>query len=126
MLRGTPSGLQIVFDGRPFGEVAEELWSRFAERADFYRGSSATVIFQESAPAQGEFERFLERTRSYGVAITGLGGIGDAEGLARDCALPFLGAPALGRLTEQARSLDADFAGARGDLARRRARRARA
>jgi septum site-determining protein MinC len=131
MLRGTPDGLELVFDGRPFGETTEELWNRIGERPDFYRGSSALVVFGEALPAAPEFGAFLTRVRDFGIDVRGVRGPSAALSLADAHALAFTEGAAVKstarkakadvvRLPEKARSLDADFAGARADLARRR------
>lgn len=141
MVRGTPEGIELVFDGRPFGETAEELWSRLGERPEFYRGSSALVVLSDTVPPAPEFDAFLARVRDFGIAVRGLRGPREAVVLADAHALAFVprsgdgGTSVLAnrlaarkakaevvRLTEKARSLDADFAGARADLARRRRR----
>jgi septum site-determining protein MinC len=140
MLRGTPEGLELVFDGRPFDETSEELWRKLAGRPEFYRGSSAVVILGDAVPEPPVFDRFVARVRDFGIELRGLAGPASAEPLAVSHALGFSarpGVPGPGGaarraarkaktemvvLTGAARSLDADFAGARADLARRRRR----
>jgi septum site-determining protein MinC len=132
MLRGTPEGLEFVFDG-PFEQTSEEFWSRLGERPEFYRGSPATVVLGEALPPASDFGGFLRRVRDFGVDVRGLRGPLAAAPLAAEHALLFTegnaAAPPPRRakapvvaLTEAARSLDADFAGARADLAKRRRR----
>jgi septum site-determining protein MinC len=133
MLRGTPEGLEFVFDG-PFEQASEDFWTRLGERPDFYRGSPALVVLGEAVPPPQVFGSFLDRVRGFGVDVRALRGPLEAAPLAREHALAFSeGGPAKIRgprpakgsvvaLTEAARSLDADFAGARADLARRRRR----
>lgn len=149
-MRGTAGGLEFVFGNRPFDETSEEVVARLAERPDFYRGSDATAIFMSSASGPGttdelvpsgeHFAQFLSAVRAHGITLRGVYGGEAFAGLAQHCGLPYLGAPArpsvasLERkraasaalpppLTDGARSLDADFAGARADMVQRRRRR---
>jgi len=139
MLRGTKTGLEFVFTGRTFEEAWDEIGARLAERPEFYRGSRATVIFADEAPDGTLFTGFLEAVRTYGIELYGLFGAEALAGVASEHGLEYLGpplAPAVAsferkraakaerevRLTEKALSLDADFAGARAEIARRRSR----
>jgi septum site-determining protein MinC len=138
MLRGTAAGLEFVFAGRPFEEAWTEIADRLAERPDFYRGSQATAIFDGVSPDELGMERFLEVVRGYGITLRGVHGNDSLEPVAERHAIAFLGEPPrptvasferkraarAGKIeiTEKARSLDADFAGARADIASRRAR----
>lgn len=140
LLRGTPAGLEFVFGDEPFEEASAEVFARLAERPGFYRGSRATAVFVgEDVPATEGFGRFLGSVREYGIELHGLYGNDGAQGLATENGLVFLGAAprpnvtSLGgkraakaqrsiTLTETARSLQADFAGARSDIALRRSR----
>ncbi|MBD5605073.1 MAG: hypothetical protein IAI48_08290, partial [Candidatus Eremiobacteraeota bacterium] len=138
MLRGTAAGLEFVFAGRPFDEAWSEIAERLAERPDFYRGSQATAIFDGETPDDGGMRRFIEAVRGYGITLRGVHGSEAFVPLAERHELAFLGEPpranvasferkraaraGLLEITEKARSLDADFAGARADIANRRAR----
>ena len=138
MLRGTAAGLEFVFAGRPFEEAWTEIADRLAERPDFYRGSQATAIFDGVSPDELGMERFLEVVRGYGITLRGVHGNDSLEPVAERHAIAFLGEPPrptvasferkraarAGKIeiTEKARSLDEDFAGARADIASRRAR----
>jgi septum site-determining protein MinC len=138
MLRGTPAGLEFVFAGRPFGEAWSEIAERLAERPDFYRGSQAVAIFEGEAPDDAGMARFLSAVNGYGIALRGLHGEASLASLAERHDLIFLGdapRPTVAsferkrasraeklEITDKARSLDADFAGARADIANRRAR----
>jgi septum site-determining protein MinC len=138
MLRGTAAGLEFVFSGRPFDEAWTEIADRLAERPDFYRGSQATAIFDGVSPDELGMERFLETVRGYGITLRGVHGNDALEPVAERHALTFLGEPPRStvasferkraaragkiEIPEKARSLDADFAGARADIASRRAR----
>jgi septum site-determining protein MinC len=136
MLRGTKSGLEFVFADAADG-VLDDLTARLAERPDFYRGSRATAIFHGPPPEGAAFDGFLSTVRDHGIDLHGAYGPPDLEAFAHAHALAYLGEPprpvvtSLGQrrprkvvasLTDRARSLEADFAGARADIAMRRAR----
>ncbi|HEV3157334.1 MAG TPA: septum site-determining protein MinC [Candidatus Baltobacteraceae bacterium] len=146
MLRGTAAGLEFVFGRRDFDAVSEEIVARLAEQPDFYRGSRATAIMVAGSPEGAAFQRFVTRIGEFGVVIGGIYGDDACAGLGERMGLPYLGLPPDQRvaalenhrpapasrvsrpsegLTPAARSLDADFAGARADLAARRLRRGR-
>jgi septum site-determining protein MinC len=139
MLRGTSAGLEFVFTGSAFDDAWAEMAARLAERPDFYRGSQATAIFDERPPADDALTGFLDGVASYGIALSGFFGPAEIAGVAERHSLAYLGEPPrptvasigrkraerverAGELTERARSLEADFAGARADIAKRRAR----
>ncbi len=139
MLRGTTAGLEFVFAGRPFDEACADMEERLAERPDFYRGSQATAVFNGEPPPDEPLARFLETVSGYGIVLRGLYGAESLAPVAERHALAYLGAPPRPTvanierkraarafktvdLTERARSLEADFAGARADIASRRAR----
>jgi len=137
VLRGTAAGLELVFSGA-FEEAWSEIEARLGERPDFYRGSRAVAIFDGFLPEDEGLRRVLESTRSYGIALGGVHGGPGLEDVAARCGMNFLGEvprPSVAsferkraaraerlEITEKARSLDADFAGARADIASRRAR----
>jgi septum site-determining protein MinC len=140
MLRGTSEGLEFVFGRGSFEETAAALRRRLQERPGFYRGSTATAVVDGDPPDRAALGAFLDTVRSCGIELRGLYGDGALERLAAACAVPYLGLPrrsgaavsdiarrraARGAtavpLTDAARSLHADFAGARADLAARRA-----
>ena len=140
MIHGKGSGLEIVFAGRSFEPAFDELSSRLKEGPEFYRGTRATVIFG-ATPSTGQIERLKGALGAVGMAWEGAHGEGELEALLAPLAVPYLGArphpavaplPARERrvrqvaLSESARSLVADFAGARSDLAERRVRGVRA
>jgi septum formation inhibitor MinC len=140
MLRGTSAGLEFVFAGEGFDDTWADISSRLAERPDFYRGSQATAIFESAAiPSDDVLAHFLGEVGDYGIALRGVFGPAELAGVAERHALAYLGEPPrptianierkraartdrVVELTERARSLDADFAGARADIANRRAR----
>jgi septum formation inhibitor MinC len=143
MLRGTAGGLEFVFAGDAFEETAAGLRSRLTERPGFYRGSSASAVFSGEPPDGGAFAEFLATVRDCGIEMRGVYGPEPFSDFAVRHALAYLGAPTrpvpvrpiafqprrpapepeVAPLTDAARSLDADFAGARADLAARRKRR---
>ena len=137
LLRGKGLGLEVVLAGRDLDEALVELESRLSERPDFYRGSSATAAFGSSVPVPEQVERLREILGSGGIVLRGLSGSPALELVARGSGLEFTetadGGEELARrratrmkrepeLSEAARSLVADFAGARADIAERRKR----
>ena len=137
VVRGTAAGLEFVFGEGPFGDTSAEVCRRLAERPEFYRGSKAAAIFAAAPPSDDEFARFIGQIGEYGIALRGIFGSGETAAFAERNALAYLGVPRtsgvamLDRkraaasaqvpdLSERARSLEADFAGARTDLARHR------
>ena len=116
MIRGKGGGLEIVISGQPFVEALEDLRARMCAGSDFYRGTQATVIF-EVEPSAGELAMLAGLLAEAGVQWDG--GYGEAK----VTALPVRERSAEQiELSEAARSLIADFAGARADLAQRRVR----
>jgi septum site-determining protein MinC len=139
MLRGTSAGLEFVFGGRAFDDAWAEMAERLAERPDFYRGSQATAIFDADVPAGDGLRPFLDGVATYGITLRGIFGPPSVADVAARHAVAYLGEPPrpsvanfqrkralraerVVELTESARSLEADFAGARADIANRRAR----
>jgi septum site-determining protein MinC len=138
MLRGTKLGLEFVFAEDAGDAVLSELRARLAERPDFYRGSRATAIFHGAPLEADAFDGFLDTVRAHGIDLHGVYGAADLGDFAQRYALTYLGEPprpvvtplgprrprkiVTAALTERARSLEPDFAGAREDIARRRAR----
>ncbi len=142
VVRGTAAGLEFVFGEGSFDETSAEVCRRLAERPEFYRGSKAAAIFAGSPPDDEAFARFVAHVAGSGITLRGLFGSEEIAAFAARNALEYLGTPrssavaVLERkraappddalpLSERARSLDADFAGARTDLARRRKPRAK-
>jgi len=139
MVRGTAAGLELVFVGRPFADAWTDIATRLAERPNFYRGSQATAIFDADAPDDAAIVQLLAAVAEHGIVLDGFyGGDAVAAAAARH-AVTYLGEPPRStvasferkraaraeravELTEKSRSLDADFAGARADIATRRAR----
>jgi len=139
MVRGTAAGLELVFTGRAFSDAWTEIGARLAERPQFYRGSHATAIFDLDAPSDAEASAMLTALAEHGIVLTGLYGGAALEAAANRHAIAYLGeaprstvasferkraarAERAPELTDRARSLEPDFAGARADIATRRAR----
>ncbi|MGP6157723.1 MAG: septum site-determining protein MinC [Vulcanimicrobiaceae bacterium] len=136
MLRGTAAGLEFAFGAAPFAQAWDEMAQRLAERPSFYRGSQATAIFDDAAPDEEAFASFLSAVAAYGIELRGIYGGDELTSFAERFELAYLGAPPRPRvasferkraaravkLSDTARSLQADFAGARADIAERRAR----
>lgn len=136
MIHGRGSGLEIVFAGRSFAEAHGDLHERLVGGPDFYRGTHATVVF-DATPTMDELEALRVSLAEAGMAWDGAYGESELDGLLGVLGVPFLGRaphpavaalPARERLqreialSESARSLVADFAGARSDLKDRRIR----
>jgi septum site-determining protein MinC len=136
LLRGTREGLEVVLAGRDLEEALAELEARLAEQPTFYEGSSATADFGASLPTAEELERLGVLLAGAGIELRALRGSVELEAAALAAGLAFEPsfageASARGRrgrshsevtLSEAARSLVADFAGARSDIAQRRKR----
>ncbi|MDQ2680595.1 MAG: hypothetical protein M3Y21_06195 [Candidatus Eremiobacteraeota bacterium] len=135
LLRGKGQGLEVVFADRDFDDALAELQLRLDEQAGFYRGSKATAALGDSPPTGdqvGALRAMLERA---GVELTGLSGQPAYQAIALASGLEFVpasdGSPAVLsnrralrpkrslKLSDAAKSLAADFAGARQDRARR-------
>ena len=139
MLRGTSEGLEFVFAHEPFDEALAALRRRLGERPEFYRGSTATATFHGTDPDTETLAQLATLALSFGIELRGVYGGAEAAEAAASAGSSYLGAPrrvsvateferrraarSVVPLTEGARSLHADFAGARADLAARRNRR---
>ncbi|GAC1305554.1 MAG: hypothetical protein NVSMB19_17100 [Vulcanimicrobiaceae bacterium] len=138
MVRGTAAGLEFVFARDGFDDAWTAIAARLTERPDFYRGSQATAIFDGEPPGDEALARVVAQALAHGVTLRGIYGGSAFAAVAERLDLAYLGEPPrptvanferkraakanAGELTEHARSLDADFAGARADIAKRRAR----
>ena len=121
LLRGRLDGLEVALFGRDLEEALEELEARLTQRPSFYKGSSAVVNLGESAISPEGLTRLRGLLGAAGIELRTLRGSADglsalalAQGLNFESSEP--------RLSEAARSLVADFAGARSDIAQRRKR----
>jgi septum formation inhibitor MinC len=132
-VRGRGRNVEIAVD-RALPAASEELRAHFTERPDFYRGSHAVANFGLLEPGAPEIAAFRDILAEFGMTLDGVSGVDSLAGTLADLQLAYLGpAPvaevsALPRsrptrqieLSPEARSLVADFAGARADLAQRR------
>jgi septum site-determining protein MinC len=121
LLRGRLDGLEVALLGRDLEEALGELEVRLAEQPSFYRNSSAVANLGENAISLDELTRLRGLLAAAGIELRALRGTADglcalaqAHGLGFESSEP--------RLSEAARSLVADFAGARSDIAQRRKR----
>lgn len=121
LLRGRLDGLEVTLSGRVLEEAFAELEARLAEQPTFYRGSSAVVSFGETAPTAADLARLRNVLGGAGVTLRALvGSAAELQALAALEGLEF--DPPATSLSDSARSLVADFAGARNDIAARRKR----
>jgi septum formation inhibitor MinC len=132
-LRGRGRNLEIAID-RALPAAAGELRGQFADRPDFYRGSHAVANLGAIVPSGPELLAFRDVLAEFGITLDGVSGNEALAPLLAELDLAYLGAApvaevsALPRsrrartveLSDSARSLVADFAGARADLAKRR------
>jgi len=137
-VRGRGRMLEITVDC-PLGDAADDLRAQFADRPDFFRGSRATAnlgTLESDVSALATFRSFLA---NYGIVLDGMYGPPTLADLAEGLDLSYLGLPPVADvaplpirkdrpdrsvvLSDAARSLVADFAGARADLAERRIQR---
>jgi septum site-determining protein MinC len=116
MIRAKAGGLEIVFSGRLFADAYDELRERLAAAPDFYRGANATVVLAE-VPSADELHLIASTLGEAGIEWDGAYGL--EGGIAP---LPKREPPRDASLSDSARSLVADFEGARKDLAGRRQR----
>lgn len=121
LLRGRLDGLEVTLGGRILEEAFAELEARLAEQPTFYRGSWAVVNFGETAPTAADLARLRNVLEGAGVTVRALtGSAGELQTVAASEGFEFH--PQASRLSDSARSLVADFAGARDDIAARRKR----
>jgi len=121
LLRGRLDGLEVTLGGRVLEEALAELEARLAEQPSFYCGSSAVVNFGDTAPTAADLARLRNVLEAAGVTMRALhGSAPEVQGYAAAEGLEF--EPPAARLSEAARSLVADFDGARNDIATRRKR----
>lgn len=138
VLRGKGRGLELVFADRPFDAARAELEARLSEQAGFYNGSSATAVFGSDHPTSEQLEELRAVLEAAGVSLAAVSGPAELESVAAQAGVQFSIRAAVTpgeelirrranrpkrnamQLSEAARSLAADFAGARADLAARR------
>lgn len=119
LIRGRGRGLELHLADRDFDTALAELDARLAERPDFYRNTSATAILGPAGLNDEQVERLRTVLAGAGIELAGVEAVGAGEELARRRAMR----PKRElKLSDSARSLVADFAGARADIAERRRR----
>jgi len=136
LLRGKKHGLEVALSDREIGPALDELEVRLGERTGFYRGVAAVASFGSTVPTEEELTRLLALLAGAGIELRAVAGCDGLEATARERGLAFepmraghelerrraLRPSREGRLSDAARSLVADFAGARADIADRRRR----
>ena len=133
IVRGRGRNLEIAVD-RTLGAAVEELRGQFAAKPDFYRGSRAVANLGILEPPATEIAAFRDALAEYGITLDGVSGVDTIAGIVAELDLAYLGSATVAedaalprrpavrdvRLSDEARSLVADFAGARQDMVRRR------
>lgn len=109
VVRGRGLALEIVLSEQDVEAGFADLDARLARQPDFYRGSKARAVFGATMPPQERIDDLRRVLDVYGIELESLDGGSDGS------------APSA-RLSTSARSLVADFAGARADIASRRQR----
>jgi septum site-determining protein MinC len=135
LLRGRRDGLEVTLSPNDLGEGFADLQARLTEQPSFYRGASALVNFGAETPSSDDLQRLRDILDGAGIALRGVAGFDEGlESLAQREGLTFESPRAElerrramrpredVRLSDAARSLVADFAGARNDIAQRRRR----
>jgi septum site-determining protein MinC len=137
VLRGKGMGLEVALAGRDFEEALAELQGKLGERPGFYTGTPATAALGGATLSEEQIARLRGVLHDHGIALEALCGVPDMERVAGAFGLRFVasddGGEELARrralrpkrevqLSDAARSLVADFAGARADIADRRKR----
>ena len=130
-------GLEVVLAERDLSEALVELEARLSERPGFYRGTRATAAFGAAVPSPEHFAELQRILADGGIELRAVSGAAPLEAFAAEHDLEYVAHTvdpeefarrrALRprrelKLSEQARSLVADFAGARADIAERRKR----
>jgi septum site-determining protein MinC len=132
-VRGRGRSLEIAVD-RALAAAVEELREQFTARPDFYRGSRAVANLGILEPPAAEIAAFRDTLGEFGITLDGVSGVEAIAGVVAQLDLAYLGSAAVTdvaalprrvpapdvQLSDEARSLVADFAGAREDMVRRR------
>jgi len=119
LIRGRGLGLEVHLAGWEFEAALAELTARLSERSEFYRGTAATVVCGETPLSGDQVDALRAALAAGGVELRDVQEAPAPEDLARRRALR----PKRElKLSDAARSLVADFAGARADIADRRKR----
>lgn len=131
IVRGTRNGLEFDLFQAPLVELLPEIRAKLEASPEFYRGAGGALSFGDAAPDDDAFDSLLALLRENEIALLGVRGGPALAEFAERQGLMYLGplgkTPAKVRhLSPGARSVEADFAGARADLACRRLRAVRA
>jgi septum site-determining protein MinC len=132
-IRGRGRSLEIAID-RALPAATDEIREQLDERPAFFRGSRAAANFGPFESDLAQLQAFRDLLAAYGITLDGVSGVDSLAPLLAELDLAYLGAtpaddvaaiprPRVRRsvaLSDGARSLVADFAGARADLAARR------
>ena len=134
-VRGRGRSLEIAVD-RALNAAVDELREQFAARPDFFRGSRAVANLGVLEPPADELAAFRDALAEYGIILDGVSGVDAIAAIVAELDLAYLGSTASAaadvsalprqrrerevRISDEARSLVADFAGARSDMVRRR------
>jgi len=114
-------GIEVVFGDRSFDEALLELEERLSERPDFYRGTAATAVFGTRLPEREQLDVLRALLERFGIDLQGTeAGSAPVAGVEQLEHRRALRGPREVQLSDSARSLVADFAGARADIAQRR------
>ncbi len=123
--------------GRDFDPALAELQSKLDERPGFYNGTPATAALGSTDLSDDQLVRLRTVLAGHGIVLEALCGGPPLESLAQGAGLRYVAADDGGeelarrralrpkrevQLSDAARSLVADFAGARADIAQRRSR----
>jgi septum site-determining protein MinC len=137
VLRGKGMGLEIALGGCDFEDALAELQGKLGDRPGFYTGTSATAALGAASFSAEQLARLRNVLDDHGIALNALCGGPEIERLASEFGLLYVAADDGGeelarrralrpkrevQLSDAARSLVADFAGARSDIADRRRR----
>ncbi|MGD0968168.1 MAG: septum site-determining protein MinC [Candidatus Aquilonibacter sp.] len=119
LIRGRGLGLEVHLAGWDFDAAIAELTARLSERGDFYRGTTAAVVVGETPLSDEQLATLHSVLVSAGIELGPVEQAPGGEELARRRAMR----PKRElKLSDAARTLVADFAGARADIAERRKR----
>ncbi|MBV9027446.1 MAG: septum site-determining protein MinC [Candidatus Eremiobacteraeota bacterium] len=121
LLRGRRDGLEVTLPEHALDAGLDQLAARLAQQPSFYNGSSAVANFGTAVPTLEIIGRLRAVLSDAGITLRGLAGGSAVEELAVNAGLLFESRPEI-KLSDSARSLIADFAGARKDIAARRRR----
>lgn len=119
LLRGRGLGLEVHLAGWDFDAAIAELTARLSERPDFYRGTTASVTLGDAPLVPEQLDTLRGVLAAAGIELGDVGNAAPDQELARRRAMR---PKADVKLSDSARSLVADFAGARADIAERRKR----